>query len=136
MGSGPKQHSGDGLRRPEHTLPRTLDAERAAREACRRVRGHRKLRRGVGREPHCSRRGSGRRTSCAGALAEAPCKQSARGAAAWRLLLLAAQGGRRAGTEEALLSEEKPQLASLGDAQPLQRPNKANVKKWHGQKKK
>lgn len=40
------------------------------------------------------------------------------------------------GTEEALLSEEKPQLASLGDAQPLQRPNKANVKKWHGQKKK
>lgn len=54
-----------------------------------------------------------------------------------------AQGGRRAGTEEALLSEEKPQLASLGDAQPLQRPNKANVirngtvkkkKKWHGLK--
>ena len=43
-----------------------------------------------------------------------------------------ARGGRE--LSKALLSKEKPQLASLGNAQPLQRPNEANVKKWHGLK--
>ena len=62
-GSGTKQRIREGLMHPEPTLPGVLDSEDAAQKVCRRVRSHRRLRKGAGREPPGSRRDSGRRAS-------------------------------------------------------------------------